>query len=148
LGNVIVAGGTVMVIVDLPTVSVPVPAIPSHTLTVSSSGDLLGQSSKAALKSDMEGQSYPTPVGYSTATYSVSGTLTWDGVLSGSQESTKLEKNVTAVVVDDTTSGSVVWTVGTPAQMPPPASTPDPSLDYPGTWTLLSAGQTKLVTVE
>jgi len=144
LGNVIVAGATFTITVDAPVVSV---GVPSHTLTVSSSGDLLGQSSKASLKSDMESQTPVPGIPYTNGAY-VGGILQWDGDLNGSQESTKLDKNDTGVVVDDTTSGPTTFTIVTPAQNTVPS--PDPAFPgtYPGTWTLISAGQTKLVTVE
>lgn len=148
LGKVIVDGASYMVIADAPVVTVPVPAIPAGSLSVSSDNKLTSEGKKAALKSDMEGQTPVAGIGYINPPYTVPGTLSWDGVLSGSQESVKLTKSGSGAIVDDTDSGAVEWTVVVPAQMPPTASTPDPNTSYPGTWTLLNANQTKLNTVE
>lgn len=156
LGKVIVAGAIFLIIADPPIVTVPVPAIPSLPLVINSSGNLKGFSLNAALKTDMEGQTPVLGIGYTKPpTYMVPGTLSWDGKLNGSQESIKLEKDGSFVIVDDTASGAVEWTVVLPAQDPttppgcvPPACNPDTGGPYPGTWTLLNAGQTKLVTVE
>lgn len=145
MGNVVVNGASFSIIVKPPAVS---PGVPSTTLSVASSDKLQGDSKKVALKSDMEGQSEIAGIAYFTATYTVPGVLKWDGKFIGSQESTKLKKDDTFVVVDDTVSGDADFPVVTPAQMPPPASTPDPSTSYPGTWSMVSPGQTKLTTTE
>lgn len=163
LGNVIVEGATFLIAADAPVVTVPTPAVASHVLVVSSSSNLLGKdgTKKASLKTDMEGQT-PVVVGYINPPYTFSGILTWDGKLSGSQESTKCTKDGSGAIVDDTPSGTVNFDVTTPAEnpllpTPPPNCTPglpavpcakDPSTTYPGTWTLLDANNTALTTNE
>lgn len=159
LGKVIVEGATFLITADAPVVTTPTPAIPSHSLTVSSDANVTSEGKKAALKTDMEGQSSVGGIGYINPPYVIPGVLEWDGVLGGSQESEKLTKTGSKVIVDDTNSGSVTFNVTQPAedptQPPPPppcvpgvSCTPDTSSSYPGTWTLLDAGQTKLTTVE
>lgn len=145
MGNVVVDGASFSIIVLPPAVS---PGVPSTSLSVASSDKLKGDNKKVALKSDMEGQSEIVGIAYFTAIYSVPGVIKWDGKFSGSQESTKLKKDNIFVVVDDTVSGSANFPVVTPAQMPPPPSTPDPATSYPGTWSMSNAGQNKLTTTE
>lgn len=163
MGKVIVGGATFLIIATVPVITVPLPAIPSHVLVVSSSSNLLGKdgTKKASLKTDMEGQS-TVVVGYTNPPFLFPGELTWDGKLSGSQESAKCTKDGSGAVVDDTPSGTVNFDVTTPAEnplmpVPPPNCTPglpaipcmkDPSPSYPGTWTLLDANNTVLTTIE
>ena len=94
MGKVFVEGGTFLIIVDPdetipPLVTVPLPAIASHSLVVSSSADLVGKDAtkKAVLKTDMEGQIGTITCGYTYGVYVTPGVLMWDGKLSGSQES-------------------------------------------------------------
>ena len=151
MGNVVVDGATYQVIADPPVVTIPTPAIPAGVLVVNSSSDLKGkdETKPASLKTDMEGQSSVTGIGYTNGSYTIPGVLSWDGKLNGSQESAKATKNGSGVTVDDTNSGSVTWTVVTPAQQPSvPSPIPDPNTEYPGTWTLISANNTALTTVE
>lgn len=148
MGNVVVHGASFSIIVDSPVVS---PGVPSTTLSVSSSSKLQGDSKNVALKSDMEGQAEIPGIAYINPPYTIPGVLKWDGIFSDSQESTKLKKDGSFVIVDDTISGSANFDVVTPANDPnPPVGPPipDSSTSYPGTWSMSSAGQSKLTTTE
>ena len=118
----------------------------STTLSVGSLDALDSQGHRAALKSDMEGQASIGGVAYTKAPDYAGGVLEWKGVFSGSQESTKVKKNGVGVTVDDTPSGSVIWDVFTPAISP--TLGPDSTTQYPGLWSLTTAGQDKVTTVE
>ena len=149
LGKVIVDGATFTIAIDLPAVLTSGSFI--HTLIVNSSANLRGKdgTKSASLKSDMEGQAPVAGLGYNNPPY-MGGILSWDGVLSGSQESTKCTKDTNGATVDDTNSGTVEFTIVTPAIDPGPPA-PDPKGvggKYPGTWTLISANNTKLTTNE
>jgi hypothetical protein len=154
MGFVLVEGASITVSCDSPVVTAPI----SHTLTVSSSGKITVDTKKAALKSDMESQSSPAPQSYLNPPYiCTGGTIQWDGILAGAFESAKLDKDGNPVIVDDA-GGSSNWDVVVPAQDPtkPPSPpcvcgtncTPDSTSSYPGTWSINSAGQTKLDTTE
>lgn len=149
LGNVIVDGATFTIAIDPPAALVAGPFI--HTLIVNSSSNLRGKdgTKSASLKSDMEGQAPVAGLGYTNLLY-VGGTLSWDGVLSGSQESTKCTKDGSGVTVDDTPNGTVEFTIVIPAIDPGPPA-PDPKGvggKYSGTWTLISANNVALTTNE
>jgi hypothetical protein len=142
MGNAIVDTATFTILATAPVVTVPTPV--PVVLTVLSSSNLTALSLAAALKTDMEGQT-PIQVGYSTPGFPIPGVLQWDGKLLGSQESTKLTKDGSGVIIDDTPSGTVVFDVITPAQVtnpvPPPPTFFDPATSYPGIWTLVNPGQ-------
>lgn len=138
-----------MIICTPPPITIPPVAIPAHVLVVNSSGNLKGKdgTKKASLKSDMEGQS-PIQVGYIVGVFVTPGVLEWDGVLSGSYEAGKLTKDGNGVTLDNTSSGSVEWSVITPATNPSPPPASDPGGPYPGTWTLTTANNTALTCVD
>lgn len=146
MGNVIVEGPMITLAGDSPITITQAPV----AFTVSSSGKFTGDAKKTALKSDMEGQTPIPSIPYIKTGGYVGGVVSWDGKLNGSQESAKMTKDGSAVVVDDTLSGAIDLIVVTPAikPPPPPGGTPDTGGPYTGTWTLASAGQTKLKTTE
>ena len=148
MGLVLVEGATISITVDSPVTS---PGVPAHVLTVSSSGKLTVDTKKASLKSDMESQSGVSGIAYFSTAFPIPGTLDWDGVLIGSAESGKFDKDGSDVTIDDN-GGTVVWTVNTPAEIvnpsPPPATLEDMATSYPGSWSITDAGQSKLDTTE
>lgn len=148
MGYVLVEGAIIVITVDPPVTS---PGVPSHTLTVSSSGKVDVDTKKAALKSDMESQASVGGIVYINAPFIIPGELEWDGILSGAIESAKLDKDTFGIIVNDA-GGTANFNVSTPAQVlspPPPGNTEDdPGGPYPGTWSISNPGQTKLDTIE
>ena len=148
MGKVLVNGATFSVDID-PSATLVAGAF-THTLVVNSSDRLNGKdgSQKAALKSDMEGQTPLPGLAYTTPSYPIPGAVTWQGDLNGSQESVIVSKSGSGVVVDDTPSGSTNFSVTAPASRATPPPLTDPNSSYGGSWSLSTTNNDRINTVE
>jgi len=123
------------------------PPVKLIALTVTSGKKISSQLKDAALDEDLMSQ-VPVTIGYTNGPYTVPGTLLWDGKLLYGKQSVKYKKQGNGVISSNVRTGDIFWKVINPAKMPSPPGTPDSTLQYPGTWSLIDPGQTKLTVID